>query len=129
MKKLIITIIAIATMSLAATKPVCSEIADHGWKVEFTCERPTYAVKEVYIGLWQEEQAFQVMEMKTDGSRVAELVFFNKYDHKTHVIESTFDDRDVLVHKDDLVLDGEQFSILYNRMRDKYDLKRKNKEN
>jgi len=125
MKKLIITILAIATMALSANKPVCREIADHGWKIEFTCDRPTYAVKEVYIGLWQKEQAFQVMIMKTDGSRVSTRVYFNMYDQKTHVIESTYDELGVLVHNDDIKLDGNQFSILYYKLRNQFDLRRK----
>ena len=125
MKKLIITILAIATMALAANKPVCKQTDDYGWKVMFTCVHPTYAVKEIYIGLWKNGSSFSVDKFMKDGSRVSSSVYFNMYDHKTHVIESTYDDLGILVHKDDLKLDGNQFSILYYKLRNQYDLRRK----
>lgn len=126
MKKLIITILAMATMALAATKPVCKETYFDGWRYRFDCERPTDSVKEINIILIPDYPSYMVTKYLKDGSRVSSDVFFDKDDNHTHVIETTFDDLGVLVHKDKRKIYGNQFFILYRQLRDEYDLRRKN---
>ena len=127
MKKLIITILAIATMAIAANKPVCNETNDSDWQAKFfTCVRPTTDVKKVVIIIATHSNFLYVSKKMNDGTTEGVSVSFDEENDLTVVTENTLDDLNVLTNRTERLLDGDQFSFFYEQLRDEYDLRRKN---
>lgn len=125
MKKLIIAIIAMATVAIAASKPVCKETEERGWEVMYTCMRPVNDVKKISIGVYKNGNSFSVTKIMKDESKVSSDVFFNNVTNETYVTEYSDDDLGVRVHYQFRSFAGNQFLTLYTQLRDKYDLQRK----
>lgn len=124
MKKLIITIVAMATIALAANKPVCRETDETPWTVEFTCNNPTKGVKRVHVIVWKYASSFFLYKAMRDGSSESMHVSFDEDKNVTHVRESTKDDIGVENWSLDRDIEGDRFSFYYNQLRDEYDLRR-----
>ena len=126
MKKLIITILAIATMALATNKPVCNETNDSNWDAKFfTCVRPTTDVKKVTIIIGTHAGFLFVGKTMNDGISESLSVSVDEENDLTVVMETTLDDLNVITNRSVRKLDGDQFSFFYEQLRDEYDLRRK----
>lgn len=125
MKKLIITILAMATMALAANKTVCKETEDSTWHLRrFECVSHSTNVKKVTIFI--QNRFFSVIKTMNDGSSEMLSVSYSEDVDLTHVDETTWDDLDVTTNESTRLLDGDRFSFFYEQLRDEYDLRRKN---
>lgn len=125
MKKLIITILAMATMALAANKTVCKQTDDSSWALRFDCVGHTTNVKEVTIFIQKNAKSFSVHKTMNDGSSELLQVSFDFDNDLTVVSETTWDDLNVETSDSNRLLDGDQFSFFYEQLRDEYDLRRK----
>lgn len=129
MKKLIITILALAAIALAANKPICYDKTENpkGRMKAFVCRNPSKGVDSTVIGVAKDMSSLLLVQHYSDGSgRIVHGTRHNKGYTNEYVTVTVLENDEFGVWVTDMSYNvTHTLEYYYKSLRRKYDFRKK----